>query len=118
MRRGNGAYPPEFRAQVVQAYEGRQTATFESIGRDFGCAAESVRRWVKHAAITAGDRASGEVIEADTGAREVLWIARGELAIIRDCLEQSEAMLDALAARYDLWPMEDRATDPTEGIEF
>lgn len=100
MRRGNGAYQVDFRRRVVGAYNNQPSATFESVARAHGCAPESVRRWVRAEDHENLDARPMSPTAAGDDVREVLWIARGELAIVREALEAAEGMLDAIARRY------------------
>lgn len=101
MRRGNGRYSSEFRESVVAEYRRNTTATYEEIAREFGCAAESVRRWVRAAGQQADQvRPTGTSNSSPDWVHHALWVVEGEIALMKASLEASERMLTGLRRKH------------------
>ena len=77
MSKGRGAYPPEFRRQMVELVRAGRTP--EELSREFEPTAQSIRKWVAQADRDAGRRSDG----VSSAEREELRRLRRELKQVK-----------------------------------
>jgi transposase len=71
-------YPPEYRRRIVElAHAGR---SIEELAREFAASANSIRKWVKQAALDEGSRSDG----LTSAEREELNRLRRENRVLRE----------------------------------
>jgi transposase len=71
-------YPPEYRRRIVElAHAGR---SIEELAREFEASANSIRKWVKQAALDEGSRSDG----LTSTEREELNRLRREIRVLRE----------------------------------
>jgi transposase len=81
-------YPPEYRRRIVElAHAGR---SIEELAREFEASANSIRKWVKQAALDEGSRSDG----LTSTEREELNRLRREIRVLR---EEREILAKAAA---------------------
>lgn len=89
MTKGKSWYTPEFRAEAV-ALATRGDRTITQTAKDLGIALETLRKWMKQAALDAGERHDG----LTTDEREELRRLRREVRVLteeREILKKAAA---------------------------
>jgi transposase len=85
----NLSYPPEFRAEAVQLAKGSGRSV-AATARELGVSYETLRKWVKQAALDAGERTDGLTTEESHELRRL----RREIRVLR---EEKEILKKAAA---------------------
>ncbi len=101
MSRNRGAYPPEFRQQMIELVAlGKKPS---ALAKEFGCHESSIAAWVKHAKADAmgGNRPDAPLTTAE----------RQELAMLRRQLRQVQMERDILAKATAWFANQDSGID-------